>query len=83
MTRVCDCGNESCIDYLTDCFTLSYDPEFMEGKIIEFEEEFEQLDSLSQADVLKDWIELLQAKYENVTGDGFLQDLISPEEVMN
>jgi len=81
--RVCDCGNEHCADFMKDCFGLTYDPEFMEGSLSEYEDEFECLDSLSQADLLKDWIGLLQDKYDAVIGPGFLEDIKIPTESVN
>jgi hypothetical protein len=75
MTRICDCGDKECLNYLKDCFSLVYDEWGMEGGILEFGDGFEHLDSLSQADLLKDWIELLTTKYNSVTGDDFLSDI--------
>jgi hypothetical protein len=68
---------------MEDAFMLTYDPEFMEGELAEYADEdgntFDDLDSLSKADLLQDWIGLLQRKYEEVTGDGFLSDLGATE----
>lgn len=74
MTRLCDCGDPTCVEYLNDCFSLAYDVSEMEGKLIEFEDEFESLDSLSQADILQDWIGILRERYDEVTGADFLKD---------
>ena len=64
-----------------DVGTLEYDDCTGEGEI-RFNGWFDSQDTLTQADVLSDWIGMLTAAYNEVIGDGFLEDLrtVDPED---
>lgn len=68
----CDCGE--CLEFESiweDVGSLEYHPEIGEGRIDL--SEISQLDWLTQADILQDWIGILIEQYNKVTNPKYIE----------